>query len=227
MRFPIKVSSKESPPVTTEAHSTSSTSSNTDPLPSRRFYVAHKWRHPRALIALLVLETPLTIATLALFGIASPNLYRTKLWADGYANGYNSSPNQVLYDFANHRTPVTPLCWSSFVTEWNLVISVLSMFILLAKTAAHVMNVFWPLISLFVGAVEVALYAVSLHAQTAKDLSDPAHLQRGPPWYITKSCSVVHEVSNLGYCRQAKASFAVTICMVYVTLSHPLPLLHH
>ncbi len=61
--------------------------------------------------ALVGLEFPLTVALLALFGIAAPNLYRTKLWADGAANGFNSSPTTGLYAAANYRPYTTPKVW--------------------------------------------------------------------------------------------------------------------
>ena len=61
---------------------------------------------------LLALEFPFTVALLALFGIADPNTYRTKLWADGAANGFNSSPETGLYAAANYRPYTTPGVWS-------------------------------------------------------------------------------------------------------------------
>ena len=55
-----------------------------------------------------------TVAVLAMFGIAEPNLYRTKMWQIGYDNKFNSSPKQILYAYANHRPiPKTPFVWTS------------------------------------------------------------------------------------------------------------------
>ena len=59
----------------------------------------------------------------------------------------------------------------------------------------------------------VALYAVSIHAQTASDLSDPAHPQKGAPWYITRGCGAPVDPSLGGYCKQARASLAVTVLL--------------
>ena len=54
-----------------------------------------------------------TVASLALFGIASPDLYRTGLWKDGGLNGFNSDPDEILYAYANYRPiPKIPLVWS-------------------------------------------------------------------------------------------------------------------
>jgi hypothetical protein len=62
----------------------------------------------------MVLELLDTVATLALFGVASPNQYRTAMWQIGSDNGFNSSPNQILYAYANYRPiPKTPMVWSA------------------------------------------------------------------------------------------------------------------
>lgn len=88
------------------------------------------------------------------------------------------------------------------------------MFVLLTKTIMHVLHVFYPFLSFVVHAVLVALYAVSVHNQTAPDLSDPQHPAKGAPWYITRSCSLSGSDQIKGYCQQAKASFAVTVVML-------------
>lgn len=55
-------------------------------------------------------------------------------------------------------------------------------------------------------------------------MSDPAHPQPGAPWYITKSCGPPVSPSLIGYCKQAKAAFAVTILMWLV--ESPIPHYH-
>jgi len=71
-----------------------------------------QWRLPGLILALWALEFVFTIPTLALFGIADPNLYRDLLWQDGYDNGFNSSPAEILYAYANHKPISVPLVWS-------------------------------------------------------------------------------------------------------------------
>jgi hypothetical protein len=73
-----------------------------------------RWKRPviYTVIALIVLEFPLTVATLALFGIADPDTYRTKLWQDGFSNGFNSDPAAPLYAAANYRSIKVPIIWS-------------------------------------------------------------------------------------------------------------------
>jgi hypothetical protein len=76
-------------------------------------FITFRWRMPKVLIALLILEFPLTIACLALYGIADPNTYRTKLWQNGYDQGFNSAPNSILYSYANYKPVHTPMIWSA------------------------------------------------------------------------------------------------------------------
>jgi hypothetical protein len=121
---------------------------------------------------------------------------------------------------------VTPLVWSlllvspwcptrnanlSSVTKFNLTISLLTVFILLVKSIAVIMNVMYPIVSLLVHGLQLGLWAYSVHGQTAPDTSDPEHPNYGAPWYITKPCSVSKLPQDVGYCEQAKASFFVAI----------------
>ncbi|GAB7354390.1 hypothetical protein MBLNU459_g4890t1 [Dothideomycetes sp. NU459] len=177
-------------------------------------FVAHYWKTHKTMLGLLMVEFGFTIGALVLFSIASPDTYRTRLWQDGADNGFNSSPIEILYSYANYKPISPPLVWSEFITRYNVVISVLSLFILLLKATMYLMHGFLPLLSVLVHALLIILYAVSAHAQSAPDMSDPTHPQPGAPWYITKSCHVVHTPNNYHYCRQAKASFAVTVCLL-------------
>lgn len=72
-----------------------------------------EWHHPKTLTAFFIIEVPFTVAALALFGIAAPNLYRTLLWQEGANHGWNSSPIEILYAYANYRPVHTPLPWSA------------------------------------------------------------------------------------------------------------------
>jgi hypothetical protein len=104
------------------------------------------------------------------------------------------------------------------LTNYNLVISVLSMFFMLVKSIMYMVNVFPPILSVIVHCVLTALYAASVYYQASSDTSDPEHPQNGPPWYITKSCSVAHSESNIGYCQQAKAAFGASISLMGIFL---------
>ncbi len=117
------------------------------------------------------------------------------------------------------KSPVLPSIWTDgnahSITNYNVIISVLSMFILLVKGILYVVHIFPPILSLFVHAGLAALYAVSIYGQAGKDMSDPKHPQPGAPWYITKSCSVAGTRAVRDFCQQAKGSFAVAVMMWY------------
>lgn len=104
---------------------------------------------------------------------------------------------------------LTICCHSA--TKFNLIISVLTVFILLVKAAMFVLNTFIPILSIFVHCLLVALYAVSVRNQVTPDLSntDVPNLSRNMPWYLEKGCSFATQ-KNRGYCMQARASFGVT-----------------
>lgn len=75
--------------------------------------VPREWRTPRIVTGLFGLEFCGTVAALAFFGIASPNLFRVALWKDGGLNKFNSDPNEILYAYANYQAiPKIPLVWS-------------------------------------------------------------------------------------------------------------------
>jgi len=103
---------------------------------------------------------------------------------------------------------------SNSITQFNLVVAVLSMFLLLTKVTLHTLHIFWPFLSLLVHGLLIGLFGYSLYGQTASDLSDPRYPQHGAPWYITKSCSVSSNYDIKGYCQQAKGSLAITACML-------------
>jgi hypothetical protein len=101
-------------------------------------------------------------------------------------------------------------------TDYNLVMGVLSTFFLITKLPTHWMKLFYPPVAVAVHGSLVILYIVSAAYQAGSDTSDPRHPQPGAPWYIAKSCSVASKKSNIPYCMQAKALFAVTILMMLV-----------
>lgn len=116
----------------------------------------------------------------------------------------------------NSSTNIFPL--STSTTNFNLVITVLSLFFLLTKTPMFVMHVFYPPLSILVHGICVLLYSIAAAFQAASDTSDPKHPQNGPPWYITKNCNVASLHTNINYCKQAKATFAIMIVMMFVIL---------
>lgn len=109
------------------------------------------------------------------------------------------------------RTVIADCSYS--LVQFNIVIAVLSMFILLAKSTMYVLHVWIPLLSVPVHILEVALYAVSVSNQSTPDMSDPDHPSPGLPWYLSKGCKYA-ESGNYGFCMQARGAFGVTCVMV-------------
>ncbi|CAG8876080.1 unnamed protein product [Penicillium nalgiovense] len=179
-----------------------------------QFLFPKKHKHHMIVLWLMAGEFPLTIVMLTLTGIASHDLYRTLLWQDGADNGFNSAPNEALYAAANYQPFKAPMVWSDFITDYNLVMGVLSTFFLITKLPTHWMKLFYPPVAVAVHGSLIILYIVSAAYQAGSDTSDPRHPQPGAPWYIAKSCSVASKKSNIPYCMQAKALFAVTILMI-------------
>jgi hypothetical protein len=85
---------------------------------------------------------------------------------------------------------------------------------MLAKSLMHIMGVLWPVFSIVIHATEFAVWTFSVYGQTAPDTIDPDHQVHGPPWYITKSCSVAKASTNIHYCIQAKAAFYIAVFFV-------------
>lgn len=184
----------------------------------RQIVYQRRWRYPKILIALMIIELGGTVAALALFGIATPDLFRTKLWQVGYDNKFNSSPAQILYAYANHvKIPTIPFVWSQTLDSFNVAISVLSMFILLCKCVMFAMHVWYPFLGTIVNLCITILWIVSVYGQAGPDHSDPLY-PSSSAWYIRKSCIYAQPSGNEHYCEMAKGTFATTVVMMVVFL---------
>ncbi|KAF2856503.1 hypothetical protein T440DRAFT_920 [Plenodomus tracheiphilus IPT5] len=181
-----------------------------------RLLIPRTWRLSRIVWFLMVFELPFTVANLALFGIASPNLYRTILWKEGGRMGFNSDPSTILYAYANYRPVSIPLIWSAFNTQYHLIIGVVCMFFWLVKGTLWLLHVFYPIVSLLLHIGLMSLWAYGIHIQTSPDTIDPTRVNKGAPWYIKKNCNIVDDKNVRSYCMQAKSSFAVSIIMLTI-----------
>jgi hypothetical protein len=75
------------------------------------FHRQTKWR--KVIYWSLLVELAEVVTLLVLFALAQPDLYRTILWTAGNQLGFNSSPNIVLYAYANHvAQPTVPFVWT-------------------------------------------------------------------------------------------------------------------
>ncbi|PQE03344.1 succinate-semialdehyde dehydrogenase protein [Rutstroemia sp. NJR-2017a BBW] len=179
-----------------------------------------KWKYPKWIIALNVLELAGTVAALTLFGIADPDLFRTRLWQIGYDNGFNSDPNEVIYAYANYRKiPKIAFVWSQTLDYFNIGISVLSMFIQLCKVVMFIMHCWYPLLGTIINGALTVLWIVSIYGQAGPDHTDPKH-PSNVAWYIAKSCKYAEPSGNAQYCQMAKGTFAVTVFMMVIYLAN-------
>ncbi|KAK6074181.1 hypothetical protein SCUP234_08062 [Seiridium cupressi] len=183
------------------------------------YRILHReWRSLKAMWLIMPAELACTVATLVLFGIAQPDLFRTQLWQAGNDLGFNSSPNIILYAYANHvALPTIPFVWSSTLTNFNVAISVLSLFVLIAKMIAVIMHLWFPILALIFNVALTALYTTSVYGQMGPDYADPNH-PSPIAWYIAKPCTAAANQSIQKSCRTAKGTYAVTVLFLVVYL---------
>ncbi|KAI4595758.1 hypothetical protein KJ359_006394 [Pestalotiopsis sp. 9143b] len=183
------------------------------------YRILHReWRSTKALWWAMIPELACTVALLVLFGLAQPDLFRTQLWQAGNDLGFNSSPNIILYAYANHRPlPTIPFVWSSTLTNFNVAISVLSLFMMIAKMIAIIMHCFYPIVGLIVNIALTALYTTSVYGQMGPDYAD-SHHPSPIAWYIAKPCTVAANQSIQKSCRTAKGTYAATVIFLAVYL---------
>lgn len=99
------------------------------------------------------------------------------------------------------------------LTDFNVAIAVLSLFLLLTKLIAFIMHVWYPILAMFINIALLALYATSIAGQAGSDYLDPDH-PSPIAWYIAKPCTVAANQTIQGYCKLAKGSFAVACIML-------------
>lgn len=98
------------------------------------------------------------------------------------------------------------------LTELNVAVSVLSMFILLVKFILFVLNIWFPILGTIISAFTGALWITSMYGQMGPDFNDPKHPSQ-IAWYIRKSCDIARPSGNYHYCVLAKVTFADTTLM--------------
>ncbi|GAP85336.2 putative succinate-semialdehyde dehydrogenase [Rosellinia necatrix] len=167
---------------------------------------------------MMLVELALTVTLLVLTALAQPDTYRTELWKAGYQLGFNSSPNYRTFEQANGKpkSPI-PFVWSSTLTDYNVAIAIISLFFLITKLIAFIMDFWLPIIVLPINIAFVGLYAASLGGQAGPDYLDPSRPSR-VAWYIAKPCSVAASHKIQGFCTSAKGTFAAFSLMFVVTL---------
>ena len=99
------------------------------------------------------------------------------------------------------------------LTDYNVAVSVLAMFIMIVKIVMFSLHIWFPLLSAIVNAVLTGLFVASIYGQAGPDHSDPLH-PSSSAWYITKSCDYASALGAKNYCLQAKGAFAATIFLM-------------
>ncbi|KAI1810280.1 hypothetical protein GGS20DRAFT_209749 [Poronia punctata] len=177
-----------------------------------------KWPSTGAMWIMMIAELALTVTLLILTALAQPDTYRSKLWRAGYDLGFNSNPSIIDYKYAVGKPPpAIPFVWSSALTEFNVSIAIVSLFFLIARLIAFIMDFWYPVLVLPLNIAFVALYAASIGGQAGPDYLDPNRPSR-VAWYIAKPCSVAANQKTQGFCTQAKGLFAASVLMFVVTL---------
>ncbi|KAL8409097.1 hypothetical protein RB594_007515 [Gaeumannomyces avenae] len=178
--------------------------------------VRRKWRSRKPLWFLMIAELAHLIPLLVLFGIAQPDVFRTLMWRIGYAEKLNSNPNLILYAYANFEPiPKIPFRWSQELTEFNVAISVVSLFYLLSKLILTIMKLYYPIVGVVTSTVMVALYTTSVYGQAGPDYLDPRY-PSPLPWYLTHSCDLAGRYNAGKTCQIVKGTFGVTVTSLAV-----------
>ncbi|KAG6036936.1 hypothetical protein E4U41_005409 [Claviceps citrina] len=158
------------------------------------------------------------VAVLTIFSLAQPDMYRSAMWEIGFRNKLNSNPNMVLYAYANYQPlPTIPLIWSQTFTDFNVAISVVSLFVLLTKLISVIMQLWYPILATFINCVMVALYVVSTYGQVGPDYAD-ARYPAPAAWYFRKGCDLAKPYGKYRVCQVAQASLFVTLYMLVIYL---------
>ncbi|KAK0618176.1 hypothetical protein B0T17DRAFT_495230 [Bombardia bombarda] len=186
---------------------------------ARTYRIFHRmWRVKKPLYWGMIPELAGVVAMLVLFGVQQPDLYRTLFWRIGFENGLNSNPNMILYAYANHRAlPTIPFVWSQTITNFNVAISIVSLFVLLAKMIGTIMKIYYPIIGVVLNTALIGLYAASVYGQAGPDYAD-ARYPSPVAWYLRKSCDIAKPYNAVNNCYMAKGTFAVTVFMVALYL---------
>jgi hypothetical protein len=186
---------------------------------ARTYRILHRpWRAKAPLYWGMVPELAGVITLLVLFGLQQPDSFRTRFWQIGFDNKLNSNPAMILYAYANYQPlPTVPFVWSRTLTNFNVAISVVSLFILLAKMIATIMKVFYPIFGTIIGLSLTALYTVSVYGQAGPDYADPRY-PSPTPWHLRLGCKLAEAYGAGKTCQMVQATLAMTVYMLALYL---------
>lgn len=103
----------------------------------------------------------------------------------------------------------------SRITEFNVAISVISLFVLLTRMIGFILRVWYPIVGLFFSIAMTALYSASIYGQAGPDYADPRY-PSPVAWYIRYGCDIARKYGAESQCMMAKGTFAVTTYMLFL-----------
>lgn len=99
------------------------------------------------------------------------------------------------------------------LTDFNVAISIISLFFLLAKLIAFIMRVWFPVIAILINVAIATLYAVSTYGQIGPDYADERY-PAPAAWYFRYGCDLSKPSGNYKSCQIAQSSLGVTLYML-------------
>ncbi|KAH6609341.1 hypothetical protein Trco_002687 [Trichoderma cornu-damae] len=181
------------------------------------YHILHrKWsRVPRLAIRwLMLVEFVGLVPILTIFALSQPDLYRSAMWQIGWDHRLNSNPDIILFAYANHvAQPKLPLIWSRTFTDYNVAISIISLFFLLTKLIAVIMRIWYPILSTVASIALIVLYSVSVYGQVGPDYTDPRY-PAPAAWYFRYGCDMARPYGQYTNCQIAQASLFITLYML-------------
>lgn len=169
---------------------------------------------------LMPLELIGVVPALVIFGISQPNLYRTDMWQIGWEHDppLNSNPARVLYAYANYQPqPKIALIWTRTFTNFNVAISIISLFFLLGKLTAFIMRVWYPIFATFINVSMVALYTVCVYGTIGPDYTDSRY-PAPAAWYYRIGCDIAKPYGKYKSCMIARYSLVIGVYMLAIYL---------
>lgn len=94
-----------------------------------------------------------------------------------------------------------------------MAISVVSLFLLLAKLIAFIMKVWYPIVATFFNVALVALYTVSTYGQIGPDYTDDRY-PAAAAWYFRYGCDLAKPHGAYKSCQIAQSSLGLTFFML-------------
>lgn len=119
----------------------------------------------------------------------------------------------ACYGYKEGSTSWLTLVFISSLTDFNVAISVISLFFLLAKLISFIMKLWYPVFATFVNCAMVALYVVSTYGQIGPDYAD-ARYPAPAAWYFRQGCDLAKRYGKYNSCQIAQASLFITLYML-------------